>query len=141
MSLAVLRICSAAREYDGAPTVEPLAAGSLRSSASMPATTAAGWTPAASNSGRAMPSGWASSAASRCTASTWGCPPEAAVVMAVLIASWLRVVNFDASIWCGTPLSCWCLACSGLSCSGGAAGAFGDGPGHRLVRVQVVVLV
>ncbi len=45
-----------------------------------------------------MPSGWAISAASRCTASTWACPAEAAAEMAALIASWLRVVNFDASM-------------------------------------------
>ena len=98
MSVAVLSTCSAARAYDGAPTVLPLAAGSRPSSARTPASTVEGCTPTACSNGRTMPSGSASSAASRCTASTCAWPADADAEMALLMASWLRVVNFDASM-------------------------------------------
>src|SRR5665811_1678462 len=50
------------------------------------------------SSGWMIPSGCESSAASRWPASTCAWPAAAALWIAVLIASWLRVVNFDASM-------------------------------------------
>ncbi len=50
-----------------------------------------------------MPCSWRSSATSRCTGSVWALPAVVASSCAALIASTLRVVNFEASM--GGPLA------------------------------------
>ena len=71
-SEAAFIVASIDRDSCGAATVEPVAAGSARSSCSARARTAAGCAPTAVSSELAMPSCWSSSATSRCTGSTSG---------------------------------------------------------------------
>src|SRR5680860_1031651 len=96
-SSAMVKTCSTAREYDGAATVVPDAVGNLSSSTCTACATTRGCTPVASMSGRAIPSGAVIRAANRCAASSCALPAADALLMAVLMTSWLRVVNFDAS--------------------------------------------
>ncbi len=99
-----------ARAYDGDATEAPVAAGSRRMVSAAAALTSAMSTPTARSSAPAIPSVCARRALSRCTGSTAGLPAEVADSMAAPIASWLRRVNFDASMIpssvAATPANC-----------------------------------
>ena len=93
---AVLITCSSGREVSGALAVAPRVCGSFRCSAAASVSTWSRFAPAASSSGRAVPSACCSSAVSRWTGSTWGLPSEAAWRIAADSASWLFRVSLSS---------------------------------------------
>ena len=104
MSPALARTASAAREYDGAPTVVPRGGRQLgRARRWTPASTSAGCAPTAWSSGRDDALGLGEQRREQVHGLDLGVAGRGGCEMAALIACWLRVVNFDASM-CGLSI-------------------------------------
>ena len=97
-SIALASVRVVTPEAAAVCTVAPDAFGSEARACSAARATASASAPAFSSSVGAMPCSWRSSATSRCTGSVWALPAVVASSCAALIASTLRVVNFEASI-------------------------------------------
>ena len=93
---AVLITARSCREVSGALVLAPCIRGSRSIWSPASFAMSAGSAPTARSSGAAVPSACSSSAASRCSGSTWGLPFAAAFLIATESASWLFRVSLSS---------------------------------------------